>query len=334
MGKKLKEKRTKRAVNKTAPIKNNKSMDKQNDKFNFNDEIVIGISVPVDEKKAPKKKQNKKKKKSSNSKNNNSKNIKRKNVPQNIVEEKRIKPKRIFGIIKILSILAIICAGIVFLLLSPEFNIDNINVIGNSTLETQNILNLANIQEGENILSFSKRKVISNIMENPYVEQVKIKRKFPNTIDITVKERKKAFNIQNESEYIYIDNKGYILEISNEKSENPILKGITINEETLKEGNRLMQEDLDKLEEVWKIFDVLSNNDLVSLVTQIDVNNVNDCILIMETEGKTIHLGDTSNLITKVLYAKEVIEREKGLNGEIFVNMDLNNENAFFRESV
>ena len=47
-----------------------------------------------------------------------------------------------------------------------------------------------------------------------------------------------------------------------------------------------------------------------------------------------MHLGDTSNLSTKVLWIDKFIEEEKGNEGIIFLNVDLNNIQPYFREKV
>ena len=47
--------------------------------------------------------------------------------------------------------------------------------------------------------------------------------------------------------YVYIDTQGYILEISEEKLELPIISGYKTREEKIVEGNRLEIEDLENL---------------------------------------------------------------------------------------
>ena len=56
--------------------------------------------------------------------------------------------------------------------------------------------------------------------------------------------------------------------------------------------------------------------------------------MILESEDKTVYLGDCSDLSTQMLYIKKMIQREKNIEGEFFVNMDLNNANPVFREKV
>ena len=49
----------------------------------------------------------------------------------------------------------------------------------------------------------------------------------------------------------------------------------------------------------------------------------------------TVHLGNSSNLDTKMLYVKAILEEKEGIEGDIFVNGDLNNGfQPYFRMKV
>ena len=79
----------------------------------------------------------------------------------------------------------------------------------------------------------------------------------------------------------------------------------------------------------------MKDNALYDEVTNIDISDKNDYSIYMQEEQKTIHLGDTSNLSNKMLYVVAIIEQEKGVEGDIFVNGDFNdNFKAYFREKV
>ncbi len=75
-------------------------------------------------------------------------------------------------------------------------------------------------------------------------------------------------------------------------------------------------------------------NDLSSLITRIVIGDLENIKLVFETKEKTAYIGDTSNLNTKLLTIKAILEKEEGNAGEIFVNMDLNKEKPMFRQRV
>lgn len=251
-------------------------------------------------------------------------------------EKKRKKKlKKIKLIIKIFLLIAIIAGGITFSLTSPIFYIKDIKVINNNVIPSDTIISLSGLKTDENIFKFYKNNIIEKIKENPYVENIEIHRKLPSTIEINVTERVATYNIDYMGKYAYINTQGYILEISEDSKNMPIILGYSTNEGDIIPGNRLNNEDLIKLEDVIKIMNATKECGLDGQVTSIDINDENNYTISLNEEKKIVHLGDSSNLSNKMLYIKAIIEEEKGTEGEIFVNGDLNNKfNPYFREKV
>jgi len=251
-------------------------------------------------------------------------------------ERKRIKRnKKIKRIVKAFILIAIIIGGTIFAMVSPIFNIKDIQVLNNEQLSSETIVSLSQLQIGQNIFRFKSSLVIDSVKENPYIEKVSIHRKIPNTIKIEVEERKAEYSVDFMGKFAYINNQGYILEISEDSKKMPIIRGISTTEENVTEGNRLSKEDLNKLVDVIKIMNAAKEVELDAKVTSIDISNKSEYIIEIEEEQKKIHLGDTTNLSNKMLYAIGIMEKEKGIAGEVFVNGDLNNKfRTYFREKV
>lgn len=251
-------------------------------------------------------------------------------------ERKRKKRnKKIKFILKTLLLLGIIIGGITFAMISPIFNVKDIQVTNNSQVSSETIISLSELKNEENIFRFSSIKVENQIKENAYIENVKIHRRIPNTIQIDVEERVHSYSIDFLGKYAYINNQGYILEIAEDSKKKPIIQGIVTPEEQVTVGNRLNNEDLEKLEDVIKIMDATKEYNLDTKVTSIDISDKNEYSLYLEEEKKKVHLGDNTNLSNKMLYVNSILEEEKGKTGEIFVNGDLNNKfKVYFRESL
>lgn len=248
---------------------------------------------------------------------------------------KQIKRRKfLIKVAKWTTIFAILIGAIIYVLLSPLFAIKKINVNTDGKLNEQEIISLSAINLNENIFKYTKKQIKENIKENSYVEEVDIKRKLPDEIQITIKERFPKFMITYGNAYVYINNQGYILEISKEYQELPILKGIKTTDEEIEVGKRLCNEDLQKLTTVLKIMEVANSEGLLNLITYIDIENIQDYKFIMDSEEKTVYLGDCSSLDERMLWVKSILEKEKGIAGEIIVNMDLNIDKPFFRERV
>lgn len=249
--------------------------------------------------------------------------------------DKKLKRKNFrLKILKYTSLVILIIGVIVFAMLSPIFNITNINVTGNNKLTVDEVISLSRIENNENIFRISKSNVIKNIKQNAYVNKVEIHKKYPNSIQIIIEERVPNFLLQFGNGYVYINNQGYMLEISSEKLELPIITGFSTPQENLVAGNRLIQEDLEKLETVIRIISSAQSNGIANLITSIDISDSNNYTLYLESEKKTVYLGDCSNLGTRMLYLVGILENEKEHEGEIFINMNLNTDYPFFREKV
>ena len=165
---------------------------------------------------------------------------------------------------------------------------------------------------------------------------MEIKRKFPDTVKISVQERTATYMLTYGNAYVYINNQGYILEITSKKGDFPIIEGYETPTEQIVEGNRLSLEDLEKLNDVLKIMEAISSgtNGIEEEITKINIEDKTNYILTLEKEKKTIYLGDATNLSNKILWINRLIEEEKKHEGIIYLNVNLNTDLPYFREKV
>lgn len=301
----------KKAKEREKRIKQRKT--EQKSQFDFDTETVIGITNKNNKNKQP--------------------NVqKRMTKKQAKIERKKKKLKKI---IKLITLFLLIIGGFVFALVSPIFNIKEIQVSNNNQIATETIISLSQLQLGQNLFRFNKNKIEKEIKTNPYIESVTIKRKIPSKIEISVKERNRNYNVEFLNGYAYINNQGYILEISDQKLDLPTIQGISTDAEQIVEGNRLNTEDLEKIETVIQIMNICKNYELDQKVSAIDITNKNNYIIYMNEEKKIINLGDESNLSTKMLYVPTILKENEGKEGTIYVNGDINNNfKPRFKEKV
>lgn len=252
---------------------------------------------------------------------------KQKNRPKKITKiekEKRMRKYRIIKLIlKILVFIALLIGLIAYAFTSPIFNITEINIVGNEKFDSEEYISLSNLKVGDNIFNFNKSKVISNIKKNSYVENVFIKRKLPSKLLITIEERTATYMIPLEEEEVaYINSQGYILEKSKEKLPLTMITGISTEIENIIEGNRLNNDDLEKLQNVIQIKDTMNNIKIDKELTSIDVSNKSNYILTLEKEAKEVHIGNMSDISSKMLYMKSVLEAQEEVPGTIYLNQD------------
>lgn len=328
-----------RVSKKTKKEKNNK-----NEKYNADNEIIIGVTTKPKEKVRVDKKatrtSNKNKEINKNNKSKDKKNTKRnadgkKSINKKTKTEEEIKKinrRRIF--ISTIVLLFLALCGTIYYVTTPVFNIASIVVYGNEKNSTDTYISLSKININEtNIFAFTKSSVEKRLKENPYVEEVQIKRKLPNQLELYITERKADYQINYADTFIYLNNQGYLLEINEEKQDVPTIKGLAALEEDIKVGQRLGSEDLLKLDTVLKIVNYIKYNNVESKITTIDVTDISNYTLNFGEEGKTAYLGDSSSITEKMTVVANILKAEKGKKGEIHATEnELKRNRVYFSE--
>ena len=216
-------------------------------------------------------------------------------------------------------------------MLSSVFNITNITVTNNNKISEQEIISLSGLTKNENMFKVLNKKVEESIEQNPYIENVKITKTISGTVNLEVTERIATYMLKFANGYVYINNQGYMLEISQEPLELPIISGFKTPTENIKEGNRLVVEDLKELENVIKIMETAKTTSVGAIIAEIDISDPTNYKIIIPSENKTVEFGDLTNINVKILKIEYIIEQEKGKQGEIYFQ---GAEKAVFREKV
>ena len=316
--------------------KSKKTQANSNDRIDLDNEIIIGLTP---KKEPPKSKKGTKGKKKSKKKNNNKKEAAKKysitserKSLKGKLKEADTKRKRKFKILKWALIAILLLLATTLFMMSSVFNIREIVVINNNRISPDEIINLSTLTKGVNMFKISNSTIRNGIKTNAYIENVKIKRNIKGTITLDVEERKPTYMLKFANTYVYINNQGYMLEITEEGLPIPAITGFSTNEDEIEIGKRLNIDDLTKLGDVNKIINTSENSPLAGIITGIDISNSKDYRLTVESEQKTIKLGDMSNINIKLQMAGNIFENERGRAGEIYFQEDA--KRAVFKEEV
>jgi cell division protein FtsQ len=116
----------------------------------------------------------------------------------------------------------------VHLLGDPSFRVREVEVEGNRKITKETLLSLTLMEGMPNLFSINLKEVVKRIESHPWIEQVRVRKVFPNKILIQVEERKPMAIIQLEELY-YIDARGEIFSPVGDKDEYnyPYLTGLT-----------------------------------------------------------------------------------------------------------
>ena len=138
----------------------------------------------------------------------------------------------------------------VHLLGDPYFRVREVEVEGGQKITRETLLSLTVIEGMPNLFSVRLKEVVKRLESHPWIEQVRVRKVFPNKILIQIEERKPMAIIQLEELY-YIDIKGEIFSRLGERDEYnyPYLTGLTrqVLEKDPVEAKRLITKALELL---------------------------------------------------------------------------------------
>jgi cell division protein FtsQ len=138
----------------------------------------------------------------------------------------------------------------VHLLGDPYFRVREVEMEGGRKITNETLLSLTVMEGMPNLFSVKLKEVVKRLESHPWIEQVKVRKVFPNKILIQIEERKPMAIIQLEELY-YIDTKGEIFSPVGERDgyNYPYLTGLTrqVLEKDPAEAKRLITKALELL---------------------------------------------------------------------------------------
>lgn len=223
---------------------------------------------------------------------------------------KKKNKKKIF----ITILLLLVVVGVT--LFTPIFNIKAINVVGNAKIKQEDIVTTSGITTGQNIFRFNYFKAKNNILEQPYIESVKISRDFPSTIVITVNERKPAAFFEYMGSYLIIDGKGIVLELVDALNDLKIPSVLGIKFKDYKCGKKISvnKEDQEKFDTVLICLNEIAVNKLEQIINKIDITDINKIVAWAYNDKFQVNLIDNKEMPYKFKFLAKMLDMEKKEN--------------------
>lgn len=91
---------------------------------------------------------------------------------------------------------------------SEYFFLKNIEIKGNSRLTYSQLVELMGISPGDSLLQLKMSVLHENLADNPWIENVSVKRVFPDELLVTVQEKQAYFWVQHGDKMYYADQEG------------------------------------------------------------------------------------------------------------------------------
>lgn len=150
---------------------------------------------------------------------------------RNRTTKKKKKRKKKRYLLKF-TLLVLILTGLYQFLSSSLFDVQQITVVDNSYFTPEQIIELAEARTGENLFVADTGAMKDKLLAEPYIKNVKIQRKLPGTIVITLEERREAAAVPNGGKFLLIDPDGMILRETGSEPALTIIHGLTLSSRT------------------------------------------------------------------------------------------------------
>ena len=239
---------------------------------------------------------------------------------------KKMKIKR-----NIFFFLIIVSVTVTLALKLPYFNVAKIKVINNKNVQVDEIIRLSNINIGNNIFYLNIKSSKENIKTNPYVLNVEIKRKYPSTIEIDVKERNAFyFNTSNNVFYV-VDGNGIVLEQRKDILKMTLIKLDGFDYSKVQIGKAIDPENPRKVNAIKNISSVLLKNKSEFTPDRIDVSNILD--IKVHFGNIYVKIGDDENFEKKINTAINILRKDELKGAKGYVDVSFNGNPVYFLEN-
>ncbi|OPJ56859.1 cell division protein FtsQ/DivIB [Alkalithermobacter paradoxus] len=213
--------------------------------------------------------------------------------------------KKKYSILILIAIFMASLFGYIFIK-TDFFALKDLEIVGQVKLNKEEIMLDGKIEMNKNIYMYNIKDVKENIMTNPYVESVNIKRIFPNKIFIDLVERVEICAIPYMGSYIIIDEQGTVLKVEENISnvDKPLLTGVNFDNFNL--GKKIDIEDKKLLSKILDLLNSCSSANILGNISEINVDeNMN--IKLYTLQGIEVLLGQGEDINYKMFQLSKIM---------------------------
>lgn len=201
-----------------------------------------------------------------------------------------------------------------FFVNSSFFAVQKVVITGLHRLSAETVQDHAEITPGMNYWKLDIGKAEEHLLSHPRIKQVEIERRFPDQVEVEVRERVPVAVLAYQGSYLELDASGLVLAVASDLQgiNAPILTGLSPTAFVKKPdltltGQRLQQDRLDFLLRLTELLGPSGRNVIGEIHVTTDEDN-NDRIVMYSLGGVPVYLGQAQNLKEKVTTFLGLIE--------------------------
>lgn len=229
---------------------------------------------------------------------------------------------RRFGVLYKLLTLVVVCAAAV-LALTLFFKVESVEVTGNSRYSAQEIQDACGVSLGDNLYLLSKPDMVQRLHQQlPYIDEVRITRRLPNTLCVQVTEFSTVYAVEQEGTVWLLTSGGKIVETAAERGDTPLIDGCELLAPSLGGDVSFALELQNRQESLFALLTALESAELTGDVRAIHLGD--PTVLSMDyTERFTVEMPYGADYPRLLRYLTLVIEElETNLTGVIDLTRD------------
>ena len=217
----------------------------------------------------------------------------------------KARRKRILKRLFIILIFLIVI-GVVVINKTDVFIIDKVILEGDNLITGEYVKEKSQMLNGQNLFYIDKKLIIKYFKRNPYVEDLIIKRVYPNKLKINVKEAKGLYYINKDENYYIISSNMILLEKVDSIEGKKLIELRGLDIENLNLGDKVSNEKkIEKIaEDFYDMEQVIEENGEEFSITALDVSNVSN--LKAYIGNIEIFLGTYENIFKKMSDAVQI----------------------------
>lgn len=182
--------------------------------------------------------------------------------------------------------------SVVMIAAASSLQVSHMTVRGHERLSTGEVLSLVEGLRGQNILGVSLDEWQAKLLSSPWVESATIRRVLPSSVEITVHERRPLGIARLGTAMYLIDAKGVIIDEYGPAYADidlPIIDGLAASPQ---QGGSIV--DVTRAEFASRVLAALgARPEILKRVSQIDVGDLHDAIVILDGDPALLRLGDS-----------------------------------------
>jgi cell division protein FtsQ len=189
-------------------------------------------------------------------------------------------------------LLVVLYHGVARLLSAEAVTVTRIAVSGNNRLSRGEVVSLLDGLQGQNMVLLGLEEWRQRLLASPWVADASIRRVLPGTIDVVIRERQPMGVARLGTQLYLIDVDGEVIDEFGSQYTDldlPIVDGLS----TGRARDRLVI-DAERAALVGRLLSALRGRpDLARRVSQIDVRDARDAVLLLEGDNALVRVGDT-----------------------------------------